>query len=162
MRRLLLTAALLALSFHAGPASADDASDRLKLAEQVVVTAHVADNMRKIMPMMMAQLKPLVEKQGSTDSAQLDKFTTLFNARAAAAADGFADKVAQVYATEFSAKDLTNLLSFYGTETGQDLLSKQTVIAQASFALGKQMGQDLAKQVLDDMAKEKEAKPSKM
>ena len=162
MRRMIAASLGLALCLSVPGARADDAADRLKLAEQVVVTAHVSDNMRQILPMLMAQLKPLVEKQGSTDSADLDKFVKLFNARANAAADQFALKMAQIYATEFSTTDLSNLLAFYKTQTGQTLLSKQTVVAQASFTLGKQLGQDLAKQVLDEMKKEKAAAPPKL
>ena len=70
--------------------------------------------------------------------------------------------MAQIYASEFSAEDLANLLAFYKTPTGQNLLSKQSSITQTSFAVGKQLGQDLAKQVLEDMNKDKQAKPSKM
>ena len=145
MKAMLLAAVQLALVIGSAPAWADDASDRLKLAEQVVVVAHVADNLRNILPMMMAQLKPLVIQQGTTDSADLDKFTKLFTARADAASDDFAAKMAKLYATEFSAEDLGNLIAFYKTPTGQSLLAKQPAMAKASFEIGKQLGQDLAK-----------------
>ena len=162
MRWALFAAVQLALLVASPNVRADDAADRLKLAQQVVVVAHVADNLRTVMPVMMAQLRPLVTQGGNVDSATLDEFTKRFNARANAAADLFAEKMAQMYATQFSAQDLENLLSFYKTPTGQNLLSKQTVVAQASMVIGKQLGQDLAKQVVEDMDKEKQAKPSKM
>ncbi len=162
MRAMLLAGVQLAFVIVSPVARADEAADRLKLAEQVVVVAHVADNMRTIMPVIMAQLKPIVQHRGDTNPADLDLFTKLFNARADAAADQFAEQVAQIYATEFSAEDLGNLLAFYKTPSGQNLLAKQSTIAQVSMAAGKQLGQDLAKQVIEDMKKEKEIKPSKM
>ena len=162
MRAVLLAGIQLALLIVSPPVRADDAADRLKLAQQVLVVAHVADNFRNFMPLMMAQLKPLVQRQGQVDSTDLDRFTKLFTVRADAAADQFAEKMGQIYATEFSAEDLGNLLAFYKTPSGQNLLSKQSSIAQASLAVGKQLGQDIAKQVIEDMQKEKQAKPSKM
>ncbi len=162
MRAMLLAVVQLAFVIVSPPAKADDASDRLKIAEEVVVTAHVADNLRSVMPMIMTQLKPLVLRQGETNPTDLDRFTKLFNARVDAAADQFAEKMAHIYAAAFSVEDLGNVLSFYKTPTGQNLLAKQSAIAQASMAVGKQLGQDLAKQVVEDMNKEKQAKPSKM
>ncbi len=162
MRAVLLAGIQSALLIVSPPVRADDAADRLKLAQQVLVVAHVADNFRNFMPLMMAQLKPLVQRQGQVDSTDLDRFTKLFTVRADAAADQFAEKMGQIYATEFSAEDLGNLLAFYKTPSGQNLLSKQSSIAQASLAVGKQLGQDIAKQVIEDMQKEKQAKPSKM
>ena len=152
MKRVMLSGVLLSLLLAPSTGKADDAFDRLKLAEQVVVMARVADNLRQIMPMTMAQMKPLVEKQGSADFAEFDK---LFKARVPAAADQFAEKMARIYAVEFSAADLSNLLVFYKTQTGQNLLSRQAVIAQASFAIGQQFGQDLVKQVLEDIDRDK-------
>ncbi len=162
MRSMLLAGVQLALVMTSPPARADDAADRLKLGEQVVVAAHVAENFRHIMPLLMAQMKPLVQRQGQIDTTDLDKFTKLFTARADAAADQFAEKMGQIYATEFSVEDLGNLLAFYKTPSGQNLLSKQSAITQESLAVGKQLGQDLAKQVIEDMNKDKQAKPSKM
>ena len=162
MRSMLLAGVQLALVMTSPPARADDAADRLKLGEQVVVAAHVAENFRHIMPLLMAQMKPLVQRQGQIDTTDLDKFTKLFTARADAAADQFAEKMGQIYATEFSVEDLGNLLAFYKTPSGQNLLSNQSAITQESLAVGKQLGQDLAKQVIEDMNKDKQAKPSKM
>ena len=162
MRAMLLVGVQLAFVIASSLAWADDTADRLKLGNQVVVAANVAENFRHVLPLLMAQLKPLVQRQGQVDSADLDKFTKLFTERADAAADQFAEKMAQIYASEFSAEDLANLLAFYKTPTGQNLLSKQSSITQTSFAVGKQLGQDLAKQVLEDINKDKQAKPSKM
>ena len=118
MRAVLLAGIQLALLIVSPPVRADDAADRLKLAQQVLVVAHVADNFRNFMPLMMAQLKPLVQRQGQVDSTDLDRFTKLFTVRADAAADQFAEKMGQIYATEFSAEDLGNLLAFYKTASG--------------------------------------------
>ncbi len=161
MRAALLAVVQLAIVSAFSPVEADAASDRLNLAHQVVVVAHVADDLRNLMPVFMAQFRPLV-LQGRSDTADFDEFIKLFNARVDAGADQYAEKVGQIYATEFSAEDLGNLLAFYKTPTGQNLLAKENAVAQAYILVGKQFGQDLAKQVVEDMNKEKQAKPSKM
>ena len=101
MRAMLLASVQLAFVIASPLGKADDAADRLKLGNQVVVAANVAENFRHFMPLMMAQLKPLVQRQRQIDSADLDSFTKLFNERADAAADQFAEKMGQIYATEF-------------------------------------------------------------
>jgi len=154
LRRGFTRSVLLCSTVHG--ARADDAT-RLRLAREVVDVAHVSDNMRKIMPTMLAQLKPMIMQQGQADSATVDDFVKRVSTRFDKSIDQFTDLAAGIYAKEFSEDDLTNLLAFYKTPTGHDLVAKQSEIAQAMFVAGKEWGQAVAQQVIEEFKKEKAA-----
>ena len=154
-----LRGGICALSLLAASlARADDAS-RLKLARDIVVMTHAADTMRKLLPTMMAQLRPMLQQQGAADAKAVDDFLKEASARFDQQADRFADLAAQVYAREFAEDDLNNLRLFYETPTGQRFLSKQGEIAQAMVLAGQQWGGMIAKQVIEDFRKKAAAPP---
>ena len=158
MRRFTLAALALAFALAAPAARADDAS-RLKLATDVVEIAHAADNMRALMPTFMGQMRQLIAQQGSVDSKMIDAYVNRFQQRFTDGIPRFVQLVAQVYAKEFSEDDLTNLLAFYRSPTGQHLLGKQTMIAQSMILAGQEWGKSIAQQVLAEMQREKAAAP---
>jgi hypothetical protein len=69
------------------------------------------------------------------------------------------DLTAQIYAKEFSEEDLTNLLAFYKSPTGQNLIAKQPVIVQGMMTASMQWGQMLAREVLQEYQSDKANKP---
>lgn len=157
------TLALILAALLPSAARADDAS-RLKLARDVVETAHAADNMRALMPTFMAQMRQIIVQGGNGDTKQVDTYVERFQKRFTDGVPSFVELVAAVYAREFSEEDLGNLLIFYRSPTGQHLLGKQTVIAQGMIATGQKWGQSIAQQVLDEMQADraKTATPKKL
>jgi hypothetical protein len=135
------------------PARADEQS-RLAQARQLIVIAHTTDNMRKLFPIFLAQMKPLLIRQGA-DPKTAEEFTARFSARLDSELDKFVDLAAQVYAREFTEDDLANIMAFYKTPTGEKLISKQPIIAQFMTTVGMQWGQQVGREVMEDYQKEK-------
>lgn len=161
MRWMIVAMLGLGLSVASPVVRADDAS-RLKVAHEVVVTAHMADNMRKLLPTMMQQMRPMLLQQGNNDAKAVDAFLARFSQRFDQSADRFSDLAAEIYAREFSEEDLGNLLTFYKSETGQRLLDKQTIVAQAMMIAGQRWGETEAKQIIDEFQKEKSGAAPKL
>lgn len=142
-----------------GAARADDAS-RLKLAREIVVVTHTADNMRKIMPTVMGQVRTMLIQQHAGDKKMIDAVLNRSTQHIDEQIDGFVDLAAEVYAREFTEEDLQALLAFDHTPAGQHLIEKQPVIAQAMMVTGQKWGQLVAKQAIDEISKEKAEVPA--
>ncbi|MGI3901006.1 MAG: DUF2059 domain-containing protein [Janthinobacterium lividum] len=156
-----IAAILVALSLTAAaPAALADDASRLQLARQVVEVAHAGENMRAVMPVMVQQMRTLIGQQGAASEAQIGKFVQRFQDRFNQEIPSFVDLVAKVYAREFSDEDLSNLLAFYRTPTGQHLLGKQQEIAKGMLAVGQDWGKTVAQEVLAEMQKDQSKAPS--
>ncbi len=149
-----------ALGFAAVAARADDQS-RLQVARDVVKTAHMADTMRVLFPTLLNQMRPMLVQQGASN-ATVDELFKRFGQRLDREIDNFNDLSAQVYAREFSEDDLANLLKFYQSPTGQRLIGKQPVIAQAMAGVGADWGRNMAEQVIEEFRKERADKAPKL
>ena len=159
MRRIALAILATGLATAAPAARADDAS-RLAVARQVVEAAHAADNMRVVMPVMMNQMRTLLVQQAPSDPKGVETYLQRFQAKFEAGVPDFVDLVAAVYAREFTESDLSDLLGFYRTPAGQHLLAKQPEIAKGMLLVGQQWGESIARGVLADMQREKQAAPA--
>jgi hypothetical protein len=157
----MVKAAFLGLAFASSLAIAAHADDesRLALARDLVKETHANDNARLLMPAIANQMKPMLARQG-LDQKLIDDFTSRLLAKLNGDLDKFGDLAAQVYAKEFSEQDLANLLAFYKTPTGQNLIAKQPIISQGMATAGIQWGQVLAREVLQDIQNDKAKKRS--
>ena len=159
MRCIALAILATGLASAAPAARADNAS-RLKVARVVVETSHAADNMRAVMPLMMSQMRGVLVQQFAGDAKGIDGYLQRFQTKFEASVPGFVDLVAEVYAREFTEADLNDLLAFYRTPAGQHLLDEQPEIAKGMMTVGQRWGQNIAKEVLAEIQKEKQAAPA--
>jgi hypothetical protein len=129
-------------------AHADDAS-RLATARQVVEVSRATDNMRRLFPTIIAQIKPALEKQGATRE-QVDELLGRFSLKLESGLPDFVDLVAQAYAGKFTDEELSALLAFYKSPTGQMFIAKQPEMVQAVSDTGQEWGRRMALQVLQE------------
>ncbi|MDQ0471198.1 DUF2059 domain-containing protein [Labrys wisconsinensis] len=155
--RILGTALLSLILAGGGGAARADEQSRLALAREAVQASHATDNMRRVFPTILAQLKPLLLKQGGTEKS-IDDFNTRILAKMDPQLDKLTDLAAQIYAREFSDEDLQNLVAFYHSPSGQHLIAKQPEIAQFMTTVGAQWGREMAQSVMDDYRKEQAAR----
>lgn len=132
---------------------ADDAG-RLAQAKEIIVLAHTTDNMRKLFPTFLSQMKPMLMRQGADEKTAVE-FSKRFAERLDKDLDKFVDLAAQVYAREFSEEDLANLIAFYKSPTGQKMVEKQPVIAQFMATVGMRWGQQVGSEVMGEYLKER-------
>ncbi len=152
---MMATVALVAVLVGSS-ARADDAS-RLKFARELVVVTHAVDNMRKIVPTLMTQVRTMLVQQNPAETKTIDTLLQRSTQHLDRQLDSFADLTAQVYAREFSEDDLRALLAFDRTPTGQHFIDQQPEINQAMVGVGQRVGQSIAEQVVEEFKKEKAA-----
>ena len=144
---------LIVSTLVAAPAARADDASRLETARNIMVAIHAADNLRLLMPQLLAQLRPVAIQSGQTDQKALDAFLArgldLMNETAPKAVDD----IARSYAQELSEQDLDDILVFYKSKAGHDLIEKQPVLNQRLIAAGREWGQAAARQVREEFAK---------
>ncbi|PJJ48109.1 DUF2059 domain-containing protein [Hymenobacter chitinivorans] len=139
MKQLLTLATLLtcALPLAAQPTTASKpvvaiSAKQQQAAEELLQVMHMEENTNKSidqMVTMQVQQRPdmkAVEPELRTFMTKHMSWATL------------KDDMVQLYATEFTEKDLRSLTAFYKSPTGQKLLDKQPELLRATMRLGQE------------------------
>jgi len=142
----------LCICLPVASAHADDQS-RLAQAREFITVSHATDSMRRILPMLLNSMKPMMAQQMGDPLAR-DAFLARFQDKALGEVDKFTDMAAQIYAREFTDDDLASMITFYKSPTGQHMVDKQAELQQALSAAGKQWGIMIASEAMQDAAKE--------
>jgi len=138
----LVGALLLGLTPTAGAVAADSSSPaeapapsltNIELAKQFIGEIHLTDMMKNMMstmiPVMMEQEKKnfpsITDKQiVIVDSAVLDSSSDLIK--------DVIDRMIPLYASTFTEQELRDLVNFYGTPSGQAMLSKMPALMSSA------------------------------
>ena len=100
------------------------------------------DMMLPFVDQMFTQLKTIYPDVPAKKWAQLKKKVQL---------DSLVDEIGQVYAQEFSHKEIKEIIAFYETPVGRKTLKKMPVIMQKSQALGQQWGMQIGQMIDTDL-----------
>lgn len=150
MRHLGIIAAgiLTAVLLLAAPARAQSVSpDAMAAAKDLVEASRTTDSFKTLLPMLMQQLKPVVVQKRPAVERDFDQIVPLMMEAANEQVGKFAEAVAVIYASNFTADEIRQVTAFYRTTAGQKLLQQMPVIAQQSMA----MGQKFAEQLMNDL-----------
>ncbi len=142
----------------AGPAPAQAPSpEALAAARELVTASHAADQIKRVVPLLMQQLRPaIVQGRPEVDRAY-DAIAPILLESLNSRFQEFIDLIAPIYANNFTASELHDIAAFYRTPTGQKLMEKLPGVTQQSFAAGQKFGQTLAldvqQRIIDEMKK---------
>ncbi len=160
MRHLVTIAAgmLTAVFVSVAPAYPQSAPpEAMAAARELVEAARTIDQFKTLLPLISQQLKPAIVQGRPAVERDYDKIMPLVLEAANAQVSQFADAIAAIYASNFSADELRQVTAFYRTPTGRKFLEKTGVIAQQSMALGQKFGQqlmqDLESRLKDELRK---------
>jgi hypothetical protein len=127
MRAVCVTICLLA----AGPAGAQSPSpDTLAAARELIVTMRAADYFKTIMPAIVQQLKPAIVQNRPQVERDYDAIMPLMLDSMNARVNEIIDQVAALYARNFTAAELNEVVAFYRGPTGQKFIQKLPLITQ--------------------------------
>jgi hypothetical protein len=127
----------------AAPAQTQPSPESLAAARELVTAARMDEAMRGIFPVIMQQLKPAIAQGRPEVERDLETLMPLFVSIVNERLPEFAELMAGIYATNFTAAELREVTAFYRTPTGQKFVQSQTVLAQKSMAVGQQFAQKL-------------------
>ena len=154
MRAVCVTICLLA----AGPAGAQSPSpDTLAAARELIVTMRAADYFKTIMPAIVQQLKPAIVQNRPQVERDYDAIMPLMLDSMNARVNEIIDQVAALYARNFTAAELNEVVAFYRGPTGQKFIQKLPLITQESMVIGQRFGQSIATElrsrIVDELRK---------
>ncbi|MFY9694795.1 MAG: DUF2059 domain-containing protein [Xanthobacteraceae bacterium] len=160
MRRLIAAlsgfAVFAAMLLASAPAPAQSqtqpSAESLAAARELVQAGHATDNLKKILPTILQNLKAAIVQNRPEVERQYDSMMPLFTQKAQDRLNELTDAIAVIYANNFTVDELHDIAAFYRTPTGQKPIARQAVIAQQSMAMGQQLGRLIAQDVQQELS----------
>jgi uncharacterized protein len=147
---------VVATLFLIAPAHAQSTSpDAEAAARELVDTMKLPDQFKAVLPTIIQHLKPAIVQNRPDVGRDFDAMMPVVQEKMAARLGELSNAMAAVYASNFTAAELSDLTAFYKSPTGQKLLQKTPVIAAQTMAAGQKFGQaaaaDAQKQMMDEL-----------
>jgi hypothetical protein len=148
-----LTICLLAAG-TAGAQSPAPSPEAMAAARELIVTMRAADYFKAIMPAIINNLKPAIVQNRPQVERDYDAIMPLLIASMDARLNEIIDQVAAVYAHNFTAEELREVVAFYRGPTGQKFVQKLPLITQESMLIGQRFGQSVGAEIRARMVDE--------
>jgi len=157
MRRLSIAVFAIAAFLAVNPAQAQTAqttppAENMTAARELIQASHATDQFKAILPTLIQGLKTAVVQNRPEIEKQYDAMMPIFSQKAQQRLGELTDVIATIYANNFTVDELHQITAFYQSEAGQKYLSRQQAILQQSMAAGRQFGQEVAKDVQEEMS----------
>jgi hypothetical protein len=121
--------------------------DALAAARELVAVSGAAESAKLLLPSVVQLMKPAivqgrpqVEKDFDALAPQL---LESFNARV----NDLIDQIVIIYATNFTAAEIKEIITFYHGPAGQKFLARGPTIAQQSMAAGQRIGAQIGREL---------------
>jgi hypothetical protein len=128
--------------------------DAVAAARELIETMHAVDFFKSIVPAMMQGLKPAIVQNRPQVERDFDAIAPLllegFNARM----NELVEQIAVLYARNFTADELREVVAFYRRPTGQKFVQKLPAVTQESMVLGQRFGQSIGNEIRARMIEE--------
>jgi len=149
----LLAGWLAVTLISVGPAPAQS-PDAVAAAKELMTTMKSVDQFKAIMPSLMNALKPAIVQNRPEVARDFDAFVPKLLESMNARMNEMLDTVAAIYARNFTAAELNEIIAFYRGPTGQKFVQRQGGIMQESMAAGQKWGQELGAELQRRMTDE--------
>ena len=140
------------LSFAQAPSA-----EGLAAAQELMTASKAADSVKAILPTLVKTLKPAIVQSRPQVERDYDAIAALLLDSFSARANEMMEKIAVVYASNFTVAEMKEFIAFYRTPSGQKLVAKQPLIMQQSMAIGQQfggaIGRDLQTRIIEELRK---------
>jgi uncharacterized protein len=156
-RRFIATTLFALLYFTPATAQSPN-TPGLDIAKEVVTSMKVDATMRAILPNLSKQIVDIMASQNPAVRSDAEAFMERFQPEFLSRLSEINDEAAQVYARTFTPAELTDLLTFIKTPTGQKLFNEQANISVEMIDVGQRWGQNIARDVIEKMKVELRSK----
>ena len=113
-------------------------------AKELVEVMQAVDQFRRVMPIIMQQLKPAISQGRPEVARDFDLVMPAVMEAMSAKFGELAESFAALYAFNFSTGELQQLTAFYRTPLGRKFIEKVPEITQQSFVIGQKFGERIA------------------
>ncbi|MGD9829676.1 MAG: DUF2059 domain-containing protein [Hyphomicrobiaceae bacterium] len=143
---------LVPLSAQAQKAAPDPASTAA--AKELMEVTGSAKMFDLVMQSMMGQMARAYGQQNPGRQDEIRDVFALMAKRASQRKQEVIDKIAAIYAEEFTAAELKEISAFYKSGVGAKFISKQGLITQKSMRIGQEWGMRLGREVEQEAREE--------
>lgn len=147
---LLIIAVLLGARV---PAQAQG-SDSAAAARELITTIKLGEQFKAVLPMIFKSIKPAIVQNRPDVDRDYDALVPVAIAKMNSRVSELEDALAAIYASNFSADELHDLIAFYKSPTGQKLLQKTPFVTQQTMAAGQKFGQSAGAEAQKEMIEE--------
>jgi hypothetical protein len=142
-----LIAALIALSFICpgrADAQAQPDPDTVAAAMELITALRMTDQFKVMLPTILQGMKSLVIQGRPDIERDFDALTpVVLDAMNARVAESMG-QIAGIYARNFTASEMRQLVAFYRTPVAQKFLDKSPIVTQETMTIGQNIGRTLA------------------
>jgi uncharacterized protein len=145
-----LIAALIALSVICpgrADAQAQPDPDTMAAATELIATLRITDQFKQMLPTTMQIIRPLVTQGRPEIEREFDAVAPVVAAALNGRVSELMSQIAGIYARNFTASEMRQLVAFYRAPAGQKFLDKSSVVAQETATIGQNIGRALAGEV---------------
>src|ERR1700722_13655778 len=128
--------------------------EALAAAHELLVAMHAADTFKSFLPTFMQAMKPAIVQNRSDVERDYDTIIPLLLERANAHLDEMLERMAPIYARNFTVDEIKDVTAFYRSLIGQKLVSRLPAISKESFAVGQDFGRQIAVEMRSRMIEE--------
>jgi uncharacterized protein len=157
-RKLLLAGSIVLFLIGFGPARAQTAAvppqDAIAAARDLVLVVRATDQVKQILPAIVQALRPAVAKGGPQAEKNFDALVPPLLDDMSARTTELIEQITLIYARNFTAEEMREMLAFYRTSAGQKLLEKMPAVTQESAAAGQAWGAQIGAEVQSRMIEE--------
>lgn len=120
-------------------------------AHQLIQVMRATDQFKAVLPIIEQNLKKAIVQDRPEVEKQYDAMMPVFTQKVQDRVGQMTDTIADIYARNFTLKELQDLIAFYQSPTGQKFLEKQPAIVQATMAAGSAFGQSVVNDIQQQM-----------
>src|SRR6185437_12246236 len=128
--------------------------EAIAAARDLLVAMRAADQFKLLLPAIMKAMRPTVVQNRPDVGHDYDALVPRLLERASARLDGLLDRMAPIYARNFTVAELKDIAAFYRSPIGQKLVDRLPLIAQDSMAAGQEFGRELLPELRETMIDE--------
>jgi uncharacterized protein len=145
---------VLVVSAPAQSPSPSPSPEAIAAARDLLVAMRAADQFKMLLPAIMKAMRPTVVQNRPDVASDYDALVPKLLERASARIDNLLDRMAPIYARNFTVAELKDIVAFYRSPTGQRLVDRLPAIAQESMAAGQEFGRELLPELQRTMIEE--------
>ncbi len=154
LRARAVALALLAASPALAEAPPDNAQAQAAAAELAQVAGATATLSKLLDVMRSALIKILVQSGHATEEKATSTCDEVLMPPMKAHVGDITHAITEIWARNFTVDELHGLLAFYKTPLGQKLLEKQPIVAREAFAAGRELGERIAREAIQQHIQE--------
>jgi hypothetical protein len=128
--------------------------DALAAARELVVVMRATDQIKQILPSIVQALRPAIVQGRPQVEKDFDAFAPALLDNMNARMTELVEMMALIYARNFTAEEMREMMTFYRTPLGQKLLQRMPVVAQESMTAGQAWGRQIGAEVQSRMIEE--------